>query len=292
MPATRLKQHAARINGALERMLNDRETVIPAPLWEAMRYSLMAGGKRVRPAMMLECHAACGGTSEITPAALSIECMHTYSLIHDDLPCMDDDDLRRGQPTCHRRFDEATAILAGDALQTLAFELLGEMAVTPELAVDLTRRLAVAAGAQGMVGGQVLDMQAESGTVDSVLEVERIHLHKTGTLLRYCCEAGALLAGADATQVDACSRYGKAVGLLFQVADDILDATATTEALGKQAGQDAAQQKATYVSVLGPEAAGELADEMLEMAVAALEPLGKQGDPLRQMARYIRERDQ
>jgi len=292
MPATRLKQHAARINGALERMLNDRETVIPAPLWEAMRYSLMAGGKRVRPAMMLECHAACGGTSEITPAALSIECMHTYSLIHDDLPCMDDDDLRRGQPTCHRRFDEATAILAGDALQTLAFELLGEMAITPELAVDLTRRLAVAAGAQGMVGGQVLDMQAESGTVDSVLEVERIHLHKTGTLLRYCCEAGALLAGADATQVDACSRYGKAVGLLFQIADDILDATATTEALGKQAGQDAAQQKATYVSVLGPEAAGELADEMLEMAVAALEPLGKQGDPLRQLARYIRERDQ
>lgn len=292
MPANRLKQHAVQINNALEQMLAARESSIPAHLWEAMRYSLMAGGKRIRPAVMLECHAACGGTADIMPAALSIECMHTYSLIHDDLPCMDDDDLRRGQPTCHKRFDEATAILTGDALQTLAFELLGEMQIDPGPALELTRRLAIAAGAQGMVGGQMLDMQAESQTVDNVLEVERIHLHKTGTLLRYCCEAGALLADTDEVHVDACSRYGKAVGLLFQIADDILDATATTETLGKQAGQDAAQDKATYVSVLGLDAAGELADEMLEMATTALEPLGQDGQRLQDLARYIRERNQ
>lgn len=278
------------VNAGLEQAMQRRRSVTPERLWQAMHYSLMAGGKRIRPGLMLACHAACGGEDDVLPAALSVECMHTYSLIHDDLPCMDDDDLRRGQPTCHRRFDEATAILAADALQTLSFELLTEVAVPEAARLELIRRLALAGGMQGMVGGQVLDMQAEAGHISTVLEVERIHVHKTGALLCYCCEAGALLAAAKDEQVEACSRYGKAVGLLFQIADDILDATATSEALGKHAGKDAAQGKATYVSILGVKRARELAGEMLGLALAAVAPLGDRGRNLAAIARYILER--
>jgi len=273
-------------------MLAERRHVVPERLWEAMRYSLMAGGKRIRPALLLECFLACDGTDTATalPAAMSIECMHTYSLIHDDLPCMDDDDLRRGQPTCHRQFDEATAVLAADALQAMSFELLTETPAPPQTVLTLVQRLAMAAGAQGMVGGQMLDMQAEAETVDDMLEVERIHLHKTGALLGYCCEAGALLAGGDDGQVEACIRYGRAVGLLFQIADDILDATASSETLGKSAGKDEMQSKATYVSVLGLDRARELAAEMQEIAVQALAPLDDKAGTLIQLAGYIGRR--
>ena len=273
-------------------MLAERRHVVPERLWEAMRYSLMAGGKRIRPALLLECFLACDGTDTATalPAAMSIECMHTYSLIHDDLPCMDDDDLRRGQPTCHRQFDEATAVLAADALQAMSFELLTETPAPPQTVLTLVQRLAMAAGAQGMVGGQMLDMQAEAETVDDMLEVERIHLHKTGALLGYCCEAGALLAGSDDGQVEACIRYGRAVGLLFQIADDILDATASSETLGKSAGKDEMQSKATYVSVLGLDRARELAAEMQEIAVQALAPLDDKAGTLIQLAGYIGRR--
>lgn len=282
------------LNRALEQMLAARQSVIPERLWSAMHYALTAGGKRIRPALMLECHTACGGEDAdiVLPAAMSIECMHTYSLIHDDLPCMDNDDLRRGQPTCHRQFDEATAILAADALQAMSFELLGEDNVPVDMQATLCHRLALAAGAQGMVGGQMLDMLAEGRRPDSVLEVERIHVHKTGALLCYCCEAGALLAGADPGQHEACCRYGRAVGLLFQIADDILDATASSEVLGKSAGKDAVQHKATYVAVLGLDAARELADDTLEIAMQALTPLGEQGGHLRDLACYIRSRGQ
>jgi len=282
------------LNRALEQMLATRRNVIPQRLWSAMHYALTAGGKRIRPALMLECHAACGGENAeiVLPAAMSIECMHTYSLIHDDLPCMDNDDLRRGQPTCHRQFDEATAILAADALQAMSFELIGEDNVPVDMQAALCHKLALAAGAQGMVGGQMLDMLAEGRRPDSVLEVERIHVHKTGALLCYCCDAGALLAHADAEQHEACCRYGRAVGLLFQIADDILDATASSEVLGKSAGKDAAQHKATYVAVLGLDAARELADDTLEIAMQALKPLGEQGRPLRDLACYIRSRSQ
>ncbi len=291
-PPRFLQQHALLLHDALDGMLGERRHVVPERLWEAMRYSLMAGGKRIRPALLLECLIACDGPdlAMALPAAMSIECMHTYSLIHDDLPCMDDDDLRRGRPTCHRQFDEATAVLAADALQTLAFELLTETPAPAETTVVLAQRLAKAAGAQGMVGGQMLDMLAEADAVHDMLEVERIHLHKTGALLGYCCEAGAMLAGGDAERVEACTRYGRAVGLLFQIADDILDATASSEALGKSAGKDAAQSKATYVSVLGLARARELAAEIHEIAVQALAPLGDKGEPLNQLAGYIHGR--
>ena len=289
-----LKAHADQVNGALDQLLASRRNTIASSLWEAMSYSLLAGGKRIRPALIMECFKACGGQNSetIMAAAMSIECMHTYSLIHDDLPCMDDDDLRRGMPTCHKKFDEATAILAADALQALSFELLAELPQKAETRVELIKRLAVASGAQGMVGGQMLDMEADAGGVNGVLEVERIHLHKTGALLCYCCEAGALLADADEEKLAACSRYGKAVGLLFQIADDILDATATSAELGKSAGKDEAQNKATYVSQVGLEKARELAEEMRDIALEACKPLGVEGAQLASLAHYIYGRNQ
>ena len=284
-----LQAHAERLNRALEQLLAAKRGAVPERLWDAMSYSLLAGGKRIRPALILECYKACGGNDpeSVMSAAMSIEAMHTYSLIHDDLPCMDDDDLRRGMATCHKQFDEATAILAADALQALSFELLTDSGHSIETQLELVRRLAIAAGSQGMVGGQMLDMEAEADGVQGVLEVERIHLHKTGALLRYCCEAGALLAGAPLEQLKACSRYGKAVGLLFQIADDILDATATSDELGKSAGKDAAQNKATYLSQVGLEKACELAEEMRDIAVEACEPLGPEGTQLKTLAHYI-----
>lgn len=276
-------------------ILDQRRDIVPIQLLDAMQYSLLAGGKRVRPALVLACYAACGGknTSTAMSAAASIECMHTYSLIHDDLPCMDNDDLRRGKPTCHKQFNEETAVLAADALQALSFELLADLDVAADIRIQLIKDMAVAAGCQGMVGGQMMDILAENKQVDNVLEVERIHLHKTGELLRWSCEAGARLAGANGAQFEACSRYGKAVGLLFQIADDILDTTVSSEILGKSAGKDEAQNKATYVSVLGVSRARDLAAEMCEMAVNACQPLqGSGGDQLRDLAVYILRRGQ
>jgi len=272
-----LTSHAQHVEQALADMFDTHQTAIAPTLFAAMRYSLLAGGKRIRPALLMECYHACGGDlahiEHIMPAALAIECIHTYSLIHDDLPCMDDDDLRRGKATCHKQFDEATAVLAADALQALAFELLASANLDSNLRCELIRTLSIAAGFQGMVGGQILDMQAESNSDMDILAVERIHLHKTGALLRWCCEAGALLAGAKDTHYQACSRYGKSVGLLFQIADDILDSTASSVALGKSAGKDEAQNKATYVSVLGVSRARELAGEMCELALDACTPM-------------------
>ena len=289
-----LASHAAHVEAALIDRLDTRSCVVAERLLDAMRYSLLAGGKRVRPALVVECFLACGGRdiASTIPAAMAIECIHTYSLIHDDLPCMDDDDLRRGNPTCHKRFDEATAVLAADALQALAFELLATSETPAELRCELIRTLAIASGCQGMVGGQMLDIQSESDGADiDILAVERIHLHKTGALLRWCCEAGALLAGATAEQFDACSRYGKAVGLLFQIADDILDVTASSATLGKSAGKDEAQNKATYVSLMGLTRTRELADEMREIAINACDALAGNGSQLRALANYILERE-
>lgn len=289
-----LSAHAGVVAGALADALDERAAAVPEQLIGAMRYSLLAGGKRVRPALVLESYLACGGDVPdlAMPAATAIECMHTYSLIHDDLPCMDDDDLRRGMPTCHKKFDEATAILAGDALQSMSFGLLANADWGASLARTLINKLALAAGCQGMVGGQMMDMLEESSTVKAsdILAVERIHIHKTGALICWCCEAGALLAGADCRMQDACARYGKAVGLLFQIADDILDATGTSESLGKSAGKDADQHKATYVSILGLERARELAKEMCDLAVDACADMGERGEHLRHLAQYILER--
>jgi len=289
-----LADYAKKLEEAVKKVMAERQQVVEPRLWDAMSYALLAGGKRVRPALVLACFKACGGTNEslAMPVAISIECMHTYSLIHDDLPCMDDDDLRRGNPTCHKKFDEATAVLAADALQTLAFELLTHIEVSADTRIELVRRLAIAAGAQGMVGGQMMDMCAEAGGVNSILEVERIHLHKTGALIRYSCEAGALLAGASEKELHACSRYGEAVGLLFQIADDILDATATSEDLGKSAGKDEAQNKATYVSIEGLPRAHELAENLRVIALESCGELLEQGEDLKALADYILERGQ
>jgi len=297
-----IKQHADALNAALATMLDARRDAVPQRLWEAMRYSLLAGGKRVRPALMHECLRACGGSQDIMSTAMSIECLHTYSLIHDDLPCMDDDDLRRGMPTCHRQFDEATAILAADALQTLSFELLAAQPSSADVRIDLIRRLAHAAGDAGMVGGQALDMEAtdmeatdvhaDAAGASGVDAVEKIHVMKTGALLRYSCEAGALLAGSDAVKLGACSGFGEAVGLLFQITDDILDATASSEALGKSAGKDAAQGKATYVSLLGLEQAKLKAADTHRSALEAAALLGEDGKSLQDFATYIMERGQ
>ncbi|MFQ5356348.1 MAG: polyprenyl synthetase family protein [Mariprofundaceae bacterium] len=287
-----LAEHASQVNEALESMMQARKAVVPERLQEAMNYSLLAPGKRIRPTLMLECYTACGGSKDMMNAALSVECIHAYSLIHDDLPCMDDDDLRRGRPTCHKKFGQATAILSADALQTLGFELLTDLTAPDHIRCQLIHKMSIAAGAQGMVGGQMLDMLSNEVNIENLLDVERIHVHKTGALLCYCCEAGALLAVTDDSRINACTRFGKAVGLLFQIADDILDATASSSELGKSAGKDASQHKATYVSVLGIEQARELAGEMLELALSAIEPLGSRGERLRQLACYILERRQ
>jgi len=294
LPPIFLSQHAKAVEDAIQTVLDVRLGQVPERLLHAMAYALLAGGKRIRPGLLLACFKACGGqdSSLVMPAAVSIECMHTYSLIHDDLPCMDDDDLRRGKPTCHREFDEATAVLAGDALQTLSFELLTTLNVDSDVRLALLHRLCLAAGVQGMVGGQMMDMQAEVNVVSSVLEVERIHIHKTGALIRYSCEAGAILAGASDVQLAACSRYGEAVGLLFQIADDILDATATSDALGKSAGKDAAQHKATYVSLEGVQRSRELAANMQAIAIEACAALGEEKQCLIELAHYILERGQ
>ena len=289
-----LAHDAQKVSQYIQTQLDERQARVPQRLLDAMSYALLAGGKRVRPALLLACFRACGGTDEqiAMQAAASVECLHTYSLIHDDLPCMDDDDLRRGQPTCHKKFDGATAVLAGDALQTLAFEYLATLPVSSDIALHVMQKLAIAAGDCGMVGGQMMDMEAEEHTVGNVLEVERIHIHKTGALIRYSCEAGAILAGATDVQQHACVRYGEAVGLLFQIADDILDATAESSVLGKSAGKDAAQHKATYVSLEGLNGARTMAENMHDVAVQAVQPLGNQGQDLVVLAHYIMGREQ
>ncbi|MDX8380486.1 MAG: polyprenyl synthetase family protein [Ghiorsea sp.] len=290
-----LAEHAISVEKYCRARLENKMAHVPARLLDAMLYALLAGGKRIRPALLLSCYQACGGKDLdiVMPAAASIECMHTYSLIHDDLPCMDDDDLRRGNPTCHKKFDEETAVLAADALQAFSFELLTDLNVDANVQLAVIRDMALAAGMHGMVGGQMMDILAENTVVDNVLEVERIHLHKTGELLRWSCEAGARLAYANVQQLEACSSYGKAVGLLFQIADDILDTTASSEMLGKSAGKDEAQQKATYVSVLGVIKARELAEELCEIALDACTSLTCEGgEQLPDLAKYILKRGQ
>ncbi len=290
---TFLRQHARQVHASLERMLNEHRSGMPDRLWEAMRYSLLAGGKRIRPVLLMETYRACGGRSlsSIMPAAVGLECVHTYSLIQDDLPCMDDDSLRRGQPTCHCQYDEATALLASDALLTLAFQLLAESEWPADVRVELCRRLAMASGGAGMVGGQMLDIEADRHSINNELEIERIHVQKTGALICYACEAGALLASAGEEQVRHAARFGRALGLLFQVTDDILDVTASTETLGKSAGKDQHQQKATYVSALGLPRAKELADEWLAIALEAACQLGDKDGHLASLAQYVRNRD-
>jgi geranylgeranyl diphosphate synthase, type II len=280
----------------VERALNvslPADTAWPPRLHEAMRYSLFAGGKRIRPLLVLgACDAVGGSHEEALPFACAVEMVHTFSLIHDDLPAMDDDDLRRGKPTSHKVYGEALAILAGDALLARAFHLLS--GVPADLRRLLRRAQAMtllgeAVGANGLIGGQVEDMAAQGQAVSGDT-LERIHRCKTGALLSASVRGGALLGGADAEQLDQLRGFGSAIGLAFQVVDDILDATEGAEQLGKTAGKDKAAQKATYVRVHGLPAAREKAQALLKEALAALEPFGPRAELLRHLGRRIVDR--
>lgn len=286
-----LLSEAVRLaDAALERWLPPADEA-PARLHEAMRYSVFAGGKRLRPALVLAAARAVGGhfDERLGAAMAAVEVLHTYTLVHDDLPAMDDDDVRRGRPTCHKAFDEATAILTGDALQTLAFE---SVAVIGAEAVSV---LARASGSRGVVGGQQDDLDAEGQPIDGSpatrARLERIHRGKTAALIRASCELGAIAANAPVAARAALRAYGEAIGLAFQVADDVLDATASAAALGKTPGKDAAQGKLTYVAVHGLDAARREAERLEQEALAALAPLGAQAGALRALGRFVVQRD-
>ncbi len=268
------------------------ETSPPRSVHGAMRWSLFAGGKRFRPSLVLAVGEAFGAeVTQVTDTACALEMIHTYSLIHDDLPSMDDDELRRGRPTCHVKFGEATAILAGDALQTLAFQTISEDEnLSATVRARVIREVARAAGVPGgMVAGQAYDLEAESRDVTGE-ELEKIHLHKTGALIIASARAGALIADAAEDEVNAVALYAEQLGLLFQITDDLLDVTATAEALGKTPGKDARSRKATYPALYGLEGARELARTVHSKARVALEPIEKDTGTLSAIADFILER--
>lgn len=278
----------------VDRALHDRFPIgsDPTQLRTAMHYSLFNGGKRVRP--ILSYAAALAITPDINlerldNIACALECLHSYSLVHDDLPAMDDDDLRRGKPTCHIAFNEATAILAGDGLQTLAFELLATSDFEPSIQVQLIRQLTLGSGASGMVLGQAIDLAAVDRQL-SLSELETMHRHKTGALIQASVRMGATAAGATAAQLQHLDTYAAAIGLAFQVQDDILDVTADTQTLGKQQGADIARNKPTYVSLLGLEAAQAKAQALHQQALNALSTFNDSAAPLRHLASYIVDR--
>jgi geranylgeranyl diphosphate synthase type II len=270
----------------------DDGSACPPRLAEAMRYSVLGGGKRLRPILALMAAEACGADpAEAIPAACALEMVHTYSLIHDDLPAMDDDDLRRGRPTCHKAFDEATAILAGDGLLTLAFEVIARYTRPPEAAASCARLLAEGAGPLGMVGGQMADLQAEGRTDGTVEALEAIHRRKTGALLRASLRMGAAVARATEPIARALDEYGRAVGLAFQIVDDLLDVHGDEAKLGKRAQKDADLGKWTYPGFLGVEGSRKKARHLADEAIAALAPLAEHGARLRALADELLERD-
>ena len=280
----RLRLKAALVEAHLGLRL--RERAVPERLLASMEYSLLAGGKRLRPVLCLSCAAMCGlKETDVLPFAISIEWIHTYSLIHDDLPAMDNDDLRRGKPANHKAFDEATAILAGDALLTEAFAGMADTPLPPDRVLTALGELARAAGAAGMVGGQMLDIEYGGADKTDIRELADLHARKTGALLRASCLCGGLLAGVDDERAAALARYGAAFGAAFQIVDDILDLTATSEQLGKTPGKDAAQGKLTYPALLGLERSRELALEQTRLAWASLGVFsGPEADFLRDLA--------
>jgi geranylgeranyl diphosphate synthase type II len=286
-----LKERCKLVDEALNLFL-PRENELPATVHKAMRYSVFAGGKRVRPILLLAaCEAVGGDINAAMPAACSMEMIHTYSLIHDDLPAMDDDDFRRGNPTNHKVFGEAAAILAGDALLTEAFVLLSRpdtiSRTDPLRLIKVIHEISHAAGSHGMVGGQVVDMESEGKSDIDLPTVQYIHTHKTGALIRASVKAGAILGGADENSLSAITRFGEAIGLAFQIADDILDIEGTTEEIGKDAGSDEARGKATYPAVVGITAAKTRAAELVTLAMDALAPFDQRAEPLREIANYI-----
>jgi geranylgeranyl diphosphate synthase, type II len=279
-----LHQAKERVESAIDRLVPSAN-MRPGVLHEAMRYSLMAGGKRLRPALCYAAFEDCGGTGEASDwGAVALEMVHTFSLIHDDLPCMDDDDFRRGLPTCHKKFGEAMAVLAGDALSIYAFQILAKAGNAE--AVSL---LATALGSDGMLGGQVVDIQSEGKPCD-LETVDYIHLHKTAALIEASLELGAVLAGANAERRAIYREYGRSIGLAFQIVDDILDIESSTEALGKDVGSDIENQKATYPAVVGLDESKKRARLLVARAVELTQRMGPRGPVLADLARFIVER--
>ena len=285
-----LAQKRIAVDKALESLVPPAKT-FPPKVFEAMRYSLFAGGKRVRPIFALASAEALGAkTAGLLPIAGALELIHTYSLIHDDLPAMDDDDLRRGRPTCHKVYGEAIAILAGDGLLNRAFEVLSDprrlKSVTAVRLIAITREISLASGVFGMVGGQVVDMESEGKDVD-LPTLEYIHTHKTGALIRASVRTGAIYAKASEKRLKALTRYGERVGLAFQIADDILDIVGSREETGKDVGSDLKKGKKTFPSFYGLEESRRRAKEVADQALDALKDFDRKAEPLRELAKYI-----
>lgn len=288
-----LEQRRSQIDAALERFLLP-ETTYPRSLYRAMRYSVFAGGKRLRPILAIAGYEAVGGEGDvILPFACALEMIHTYSLIHDDLPAMDDDDYRRGQPTSHRVFGEALAILAGDALLTEAFGLMTKPeevdGLDGRIVVQVINEISRAAGVRGMVGGQVVDIESEGKAVDFAT-VQWLHRHKTGALIVASVKTGGLLGGGGEQEMAALTDYGEGVGLTFQIIDDILDVEGDEADLGKRVGMDQEKGKVTYPACIGLERSRVVAEELIEKGLKALEIFDDRADPLRGIARFILER--
>lgn len=286
------RQRQMRMETVLDEFLPSPE-LAPQRLHQAMRYVALDGGKRVRPLLAFAAGELSGAPLErVEAVAAAVELIHVYSLVHDDLPCMDNDDLRRGKPTCHVQFDEATALLVGDSLQSLAFQLVAERTIahSPSLQLEMVRLLALAAGSRGMAGGQAIDLDSVGKTLNQT-ELEFMHIHKTGALIRAAVLLGAHCGnGIEPDQLDAVNHYAKCIGLAFQVVDDILDVEASTATLGKTAGKDAENNKPTYVSILGLAAARELAEELHRNALSALVEFGDRATRLVQLADFVLRR--
>jgi farnesyl diphosphate synthase len=300
----RLAQRAEYCEGVLATLLTSdaqqREYARPPRLLDAMRHAVLGGGKRIRPMLVVESAALFGvPESQAMYTGAAFELLHCYSLVHDDLPAMDDDDLRRGKPTVHKAFDEATAILAGDALQTLAFDVLSRESTHADAAVRvaLVRCLARASGIGGMAGGQMIDLEAEGRFTQDrqppglvIEDIERVQRMKTGALLLGCCLAGTILGKAEDLEIHAIERYGRAIGFAFQLADDLLDAEGDAAEVGKAVGKDAAKHKATFVAMLGPLAAKRKLDDLVDDAKRALRPFGNRAEWLAACADFIAAR--
>jgi geranylgeranyl diphosphate synthase type II len=286
-----LRTHAKLVDAALGRYL-PAASVKPATIHRAMRYSLFAGGKRMRPILCLAAAEAAGGKIEAAlPAACAVECIHTYSLVHDDLPCMDNDDFRRGRPTSHKVFGDGIAVLAGDALLTVAFEILAEAAPTKRYSLrDQLRELSIAAGSRKLIAGQVADLEAE-GKKSTRAQLRFIHECKTAAMITVSLRLGGMAANATAVQLQGLTDFGDNLGLAFQVIDDILDITQTSEKLGKSAGKDIAAQKTTYPALIGLEAARKEAQKLTAQAHAALKVFGAKADTLHALADYLLDRE-
>jgi len=288
-----MEEYRSRANQSLERWLPSDE-IQPKRLHKAMRYAVLNGGKRVRPILVYMAGQAAGAPlSALDGPACAMELIHAYSLVHDDLPAMDDDDLRRGEPTCHRAFDEATAILVGDALQSLAFYVLShdpEMQASAQQRLQMIESLALSSGSRGMAGGQALDLAAVGKRLD-LAELENMHIHKTGALIRASVRLGALSRpDVDAGLLGQLDRYAKCVGLAFQIRDDVLDVEGDTDTIGKHRGADIAKNKPTYPSLIGVSESKRMAAELHEQALECLKQAGEAADPLRHLSAYIVER--